>query len=40
VIEVVCLEDHDRELARTRWKHYARQGLQMTRHDLALKETA
>ena len=40
VIEVVSLEEHDRLLARARWKHYAQQGLQMTRHDLALKETA
>ena len=40
VIEVVSLEEHDRQLARTRWKHYAQHGLQMTRHDVALKETA
>lgn len=37
VIEVVSTDEADRELARQRWKHYARQGIAITRHDLALK---
>lgn len=37
VIEVVGLEDEDRQLARGRWKHYAAQGYVIQRHDLVLK---
>jgi DNA polymerase-3 subunit chi len=37
VIEVVGLDDTDRQQARTRWRHYADRGYAMTRHDLALK---
>lgn len=37
VIEVVSTDGADRELARERWKHYARLGIAITRHDLALK---
>lgn len=37
VIEVVGLEDEDRQSARGRWKKYADQGYVITRHDLALK---
>jgi len=37
VIEVVSTDEADRELARQRWKHYARLGIAITRHDLALK---
>jgi DNA polymerase III subunit chi len=37
LIEVVSLDDGDRQLARSRWKHYADKGLTMTRHDLTLK---
>ena len=37
VIEIVCLEDEDRQLARGRWKRYADGGYTITRHDLALK---
>lgn len=37
VIEVVSTHEADRELARQRWKHYARLGIAITRHDLALK---
>lgn len=37
LIEVVGLEDADRQLARGRWKHYADAGYAITRHDLALK---
>lgn len=37
VIEIVGLDDEDRQLARVRWKHYADQGYAITRHDLTLK---
>lgn len=37
LIEVVSLDDEDRQLARGRWKHYSDLGHAITRHDLALK---
>lgn len=37
VIEVVGLDDDDRQLARTRWKQYTDRGYTITRHDLNLK---
>lgn len=37
VIELVMLDDEDRQLARRRWKHYTDLGYAITRHDLALK---
>lgn len=37
VIEVVTQEEEDRQLARSRWKHYANLGYAITRHDLTLK---
>ena len=37
VIEIVGLDDEDRQRARVRWKHYADQGYTITRHDLNLK---
>ena len=37
VIEVVTLEDGDRQSARQRWKHYADRGYNIVRHDLNLK---
>ena len=37
VIEVVGLEDEERQLARARWKHYTERGHAITRHDLTLK---
>lgn len=37
LIEVVSLDEADRQLARIRWKHYAGCGLAITRHDLNLK---
>jgi DNA polymerase-3 subunit chi len=40
VIEVVSLEDQDRQNARTRWKQYAEQGYSITRHDLKLRDTS
>lgn len=40
VIEVVGLDDTDRQQARTRWRHYADRGYAMTRHDLSLKAVA
>lgn len=39
-IEVVTLDDEDRQRARQRWKHYADRGYSITRHDLKLKETS
>lgn len=40
VIEVVSLDDADRQAARQRWKHYTQLGHTIVRHDLALKEAA
>ena len=40
VIEVVGLDDADRQQARTRWRHYADRGYTITRHDLKLKNSA
>ncbi len=40
VIEVVALDEDDRQHARMRWKHYTDQGYSITRHDLKLKETS
>lgn len=37
VIEVVQLNDDDRQLARGRWKKYTERGYSITRHDLNLK---
>ena len=37
LIEVVGLDDEDRQVARDRWKHYAERGYAITRHDLAAK---
>jgi DNA polymerase-3 subunit chi len=37
VIEVVSLDDADRQAARQRWKQYTDLGFNITRHDLALK---
>ncbi len=39
-IEVVTLDEEDRQLARQRWKHYADRGYSIIRHDLKLKETS
>ncbi|WP_310626023.1 DNA polymerase III subunit chi [Limnohabitans sp.] len=39
-IEVVTLNEDDRQQARQRWKHYADRGYAITRHDLKLKETS
>ena len=39
VIEVVTLDDADRQQARLRWKHYTEQGFDILRHDLKLKES-
>ena len=40
VIEVVGLEEEDRQLARGRWKHYTDRGYAITRHDLTLKTSS
>jgi len=37
LIEVVSLDEADRQTARSRWKHYADHGFAITRHDLNLK---
>ena len=37
VIEVVSLDEEDRQLARGKWKQYADRGFNIVRHDLALK---
>lgn len=39
-IEVVSLDEEDRQMARQRWKHYADRGYSITRHDLKLKDTS
>jgi DNA polymerase-3 subunit chi len=39
-IEVVTLDEQDRQQARHRWKHYADRGYAITRHDLKLKDTS
>jgi DNA polymerase-3 subunit chi len=36
VIEIVTLDDDDRQIARKRWKQYADQGYAITRHNLNL----
>ena len=36
-IEVVTLDEEDRQQARARWQHYADRGYSITRHDLKLK---
>ena len=33
LIEVVSLDETDRQLARQRWKHYSALGLHITKHD-------
>jgi DNA polymerase III subunit chi len=38
LIEVVTMDEDDRQGARRRWKHYADRGYAITRHDLALKD--
>ena len=35
LIEVVTVEEDDRQQARQRWKHYADRGYAITRHDRA-----
>jgi DNA polymerase-3 subunit chi len=39
VIEVVSLDDTDRQQARQRWKHYQQLGYAIVRHDLHLNPT-
>lgn len=38
VIEVVSLDEADRQSARVRWKQYTQQGHNIQRHDLKLKD--
>lgn len=40
VIEVVSLDESDRQHARKRWKSYTEQGYDIVRHDLKLKGAA
>lgn len=40
LIEIVTLDDSDRERARARWKHYTSAGFAITRHDLAPRGAA
>ncbi len=40
VIEVVSLDDEDRQQARSRWKRYTELGYPIIRHDLNLKAAA
>ena len=40
VIEVVGLDEEDRQLARGRWKRYGELGYNIIRHDLNLKGTS
>jgi len=37
VIEVVSIDDEDRNQGRQRWKHYTQLGYTITRHDLVAK---
>ncbi len=39
VIELVTLDDADRQFARIRWKYYAAHGYAIRRHDLTLKNS-
>jgi DNA polymerase-3 subunit chi len=38
LIELVTQDEGDRQQARSRWKHYADRGYQITRHDIATRE--
>jgi DNA polymerase-3 subunit chi len=37
VIEIVSMDDEDRQQARARWKHYTALGFDIERYDLKLK---
>ncbi len=37
LIEVVTVDDAERQSARVRWKHYTEQGLNLLRHDVAVQ---
>jgi DNA polymerase-3 subunit chi len=37
VIDIVSLDERDRQLARARWKHFTERGYTITRHDIQLK---
>jgi DNA polymerase-3 subunit chi len=37
LIELVSLDDADRQAARARWKHYQERGYPLVRHDIAAK---
>lgn len=35
LVDIVSSDDEDRQLARSRWRHYADRGYAITRHDFA-----
>jgi DNA polymerase III subunit chi len=37
VIEMVSLEDADRQAGRARWRHYSDRGYAIQRHDIQVK---
>lgn len=37
IIEIVTHDEHDKALARKRWKHYADRGYPLQRHDVGAK---
>lgn len=39
LIEIVTLQDDDRQAGRTRWRHYADRGYTLKRHDLRAEGT-
>ncbi len=40
LIEIVTVDEEERQLGRRRWKHYADRGYAITRHDLAAREAS
>jgi DNA polymerase III subunit chi len=40
LIELVSVEEDDRQQARARWKHYKDRGYAMQRHDVAAREAS
>jgi DNA polymerase-3 subunit chi len=40
LIEVVTVDEEERQQGRRRWKHYADRGYAITRHDLAAREAS
>ena len=40
LIEVISLDESDRQLGRQRWRHYAHRGYAIVKHELTLTEAA